>query len=290
MKAVKFIFLLLSFIILFLTFTLYNIKNQKFIAIDSFKILEDNSEEVVLSCDFNIYNPNWFRISTKDVIFKLYSDSIFLGNGKLNHFINLPHNDTVLVSSTINIKKNIFNSFNSFEDSVSLNVLGSSSIPFLSKRYYFNFSEKINLAEYLSVFASNFSDNLDLKINDINIRKIDFKKTYLDVGFRIYNKSMFECRINKLDVEVYESERYMSILAVSKIKDRFILKPDTYNDFKSSVELNTLKMAGVFFTNTLKNKSSLFIKANAMVSYNNIEIPFSTSKKINFNPLTFEIY
>ena len=290
MKALKFIFLLFSLIILLFTFTLYNIKNQKFIALESFVILEDNSNEVVLSCDFKIFNPNWFRISTKDVIFKLYSDSIYLGSGKLNKMITLPKKDTVLISSTLNIKKNIFNSFNSFKDSISLNILGSSSIPCISKRYYFNFSEKINLAKYLSVFASNLTEDLDLTINNINIRKIDFQKTYLDVVFRIYNKSMFECKINKLDIEVYETDKYMSILAVSKIKDSFSLKPATYNDFKSSVELNTLKIANVFFTNTLKNKSSLFIKANAIVNYNNIEIPFSTSKKINFNPLTFKIY
>ena len=169
MKIVKFVFLSLLLIILLFIFSLNNIKNQKLISIESFEILEEKSNEIVLSCDFKIFNPNWFNIPTEDVIFKIYSDTIYFGSGKLNKTISLPKQDTVLISSTLNIKKNILNSIDNFEDYISLNILGSTSIPLISKKYFFNFSEKISLKKYLSVFVSEFTDYLDLQIKNVDI-------------------------------------------------------------------------------------------------------------------------
>ena len=48
-------------------------------------------------------------------------------------------------------------------------------------------------------------------------------------------------------------------------------------------------MAGAIFSNTMSNKNELFIKASSLVEYNNIEIPFTIKKRVDYNPLTLEI-
>ncbi len=290
MKVLKFIFLSFLLIVLLFIFSLNNIKNQKFISIENFELIEEKTNHIVIDCDFKIFNPNWYNVKTNDVIFKLYSDTIYFGDGKLNNNIILPKKDTVLLSSTLKINKSILNSFDNLEDHINLNVFGSTSVPIISKRYYFNISEKFSIGEYLSLIISKYTENLDLQINRINFKKINLQNSHLDIGIRIYNNSKFNFNINKLDIEIYETDEHIKKIGMSKIKESFLLESDTFNDFSSFVEINTLKMASMFIKNSLKNKSSIYVKVKTIVNYNNLEIPFSSKKKIDFNPLTFEIY
>ncbi len=290
MKVLKFIFLSFLLIVLLFIFSLNNIKNQKFISIENFELIEEKTNHIVIDCDFKIFNPNWYNVKTNDVIFKLYSDTIYFGDGKLNNNIILPKKDTVLLSSTLKINKSILNSFDNLEDHINLNVFGSTSFPIISKRYYFNISEKFSIGEYLSLIISKYTENLDLQINRINFKKINLQNSHLDIGIRIYNNSKFNFNINKLDIEIYETDEHIKKIGMSKIKESFLLESDTFNDFSSFVEINTLKMASMFIKNSLKNKSSIYVKVKTIVNYNNLEIPFSSKKKIDFNPLTFEIY
>ena len=48
-------------------------------------------------------------------------------------------------------------------------------------------------------------------------------------------------------------------------------------------------MGAAFFSNTMSNKNSFFIEASSKVEYNNIEIPITIKRKIDYNPLTLEI-
>ncbi len=290
MKVIKSIFLFFLFVLIFFTSIFYSIKDQRITSIDNYEILDIKSDKLFLSCDLKIYNPNWFNITTDDVIFKLYLDSIYLGSGNLNKKVNLLKKDTAIISADLDINKNILNSFVNLKDSISINILGSSSIPLISKRYFFSYSKKINFFESLSLFSNKLIKNIDLDIYKINIRKFDFKNIYLDLFFRLNNKSKFECSINKLDIEVYKNNNYSNILAQSKINAPFVINPDTFNDFKSSIKLNAIKMASAVFSNTNKSKSSLYIKANSIIDFNKITFPLIIHKKIEFNPLTLEIY
>ena len=103
------------------------------------------------------------------------------------------------------------------------------------------------------------------------------------------NKSEMECKIKKLDVKVYKTSNYKDVVGSSKIKDSFIIQADSFNEFKSQVKVNTLSMASAIFSNTMSNKNTLFIKASSMVEYNNIEIPFTIKRRVDYNPLTLEI-
>ena len=131
--------------------------------------------------------------------------------------------------------------------------------------------------------------DVDVKISEISISKIDIQNIYLDVIFMLHNKSEMECKIKRLDVKVYKTNNYKDVVGSSKIKDSFIIQADSFNEFKSQVKVNTLSMASAIFSNTMSNKNTFFIKASSVLEYNNIEIPFTIRRRVDYNPLTLEI-
>ena len=266
-----------------------SIEDPKFISVDKIELLEERSDELIITSDISIFNPNWFEISAEDVSFNLYIDTFYIGNGNIEKTMVLPKKDTSIISSTLNIQKKLLESFSDLKDSVSLHILGSTAIPYVSRRYYFDFDYKIYIHDFITLFADKVMQDVDVKISEISISKIDIQNIYLDVIFILYNKSEMKCKIKKLDVKVYKTSNYKDVVGSSKIKDSFIIQADSFNEFKSQVKVNTLSMASAIFSNTMNNENTLFIKASSMLEYNNIEIPFTIKRRVDYNPLNLEI-
>lgn len=289
MSIVKSIFVILLLVIIMFFVACSSIENPKFISVDKIELLEEKPDELIFTSDIRIFNPNWFEISAEDVSFNLYIDTFYIGNGNIEKTMVLAKKDTSIISSTLNIQKKLLNSFIDLKDSVSLHILGSTAIPYVSRRYYFDFKYKIYIHDFITLFADKVMEDVDVKISQISISKIDIQNIYLDVIFMLHNKSKMECKINKLDVKVYKTSNYKDIVGSSKIKDSFIIGADSSNEFKSQVKVNTLSMASAIFSNTISNKNTLFIEVSSILEYNNIEIPFTIKRKVNYNPLTLEI-
>lgn len=289
MKFLKSIFVILFLAIIMFFVACSSIEDPKFISVDKIDLLEEKSDELIVTSDISIFNPNWFEISAEDVSFNLYIDTFFVGNGNIEKTMVLPKKDTSVISSTLNIKKKLLASFSDLKDSVSLHILGSTAIPYVSRRYYFDFDYKIYIHDFITLFADKVMQDVDVKISEISISKIDLQHIYLDVIFMLYNKSEMECKIKKLDVKVYKTSNYKDVVGSSKIKDSFIIQADSFNEFKSQVKVNTLSMASAIFSNNMNNENTLFIKASSMLEYNNIEIPFTIKRRVDYNPLTLEI-
>ena len=111
----------------------------------------------------------------------------------------------------------------------------------------------------------------------------------LEVLFNLENKTKIEYQISKLDVQIYSSSSYTTLVGSTSIDESFTVLADTLNAFKANVNVNTLSMGSALFSNTIKSTNSFFIKVNAIVSYNNIEIPFVIKRRVAYNPLTLEI-
>ena len=289
MKFLKSIFVILFLVVIMFFVACSSIEDPKFISVDKIELLEERSGELILTSDISIFNPNWFEISAKDVSFNLYLDTFLVGNGNIDTSMILPKKDTSIISSTLNIQKKLLASFSDLKDSVSLNIIGSTAIPYTSRRYYFDFDFKIDVKNFIALFADKVMKDVDVKISEISISKIDIQNIYLDVIFMLHNKSEMECKIKKLDVKVYKTNNYKDVVGSSKIKDSFIIQADSFNEFKSQVKVNTLSMASAIFSNTMSNKNTFFIKSSSVLEYNNIEIPFTIKRRIDYNPLTLEI-
>jgi LEA14-like dessication related protein len=289
MKFLKSIFVILFLAIIMFLLACSSIEDPKFISIDKIELLEERSDELIVTSDISIFNPNWFEISAEDVSFNLYIDTFYIGNGNIEKIMVLPKKDTSIISSTLNIQKKLLASFSDLKDSVSLHILGSTAIPYVSRRYYFDFDYKIYIHDFITLFADKVMQDVDVKISEISISKIDIQNIYLDVVFMLYNKSEMACKIKKLDVKVYKTSNYKDVVGNSKIKDSFTIQADSFNEFKSQVKVNTLSMASAIFSNNMSNKNTLFIKANSIVEYNNIDIPITIKRSVDYNPLTLEI-
>jgi len=264
-------------------------ENPKFINLDSIELVDDQTENLVLISKVSVYNPNVYSISSKDVSFNLYVDSLLLGIGKIENELILSKNDTTQVLSSLIIKKSQLKSFINMKDSIYLNIIGSTDIPYISKKYYFDFDYKLNTDDFISLFTEQIINDINVQISKVKIKKIDFLNIDIEVTFVLDNKSKMECVIKEMGLNIFKTKEHKDLLGTSKIKESFTVKADTLNEFNLLVKVNTLKMGTAFFSNSLTNKNSLFIEVNSKVNYNNIEIPYSINKRVDYNPLTLEI-
>ena len=155
MKILKGIVVIILLLIIVFFVACSSIKDPRFLSVDKIELLGESSDEFILNSDISMFNSNRFEISTEDVSFDLYIDTSYIGNGKVENNIVLPKNDTGKISTILNIQKKLFDTFNDLKDSVSLNVLGSTKIPYSSRKYYFDFDFKIYMYEFIN-FVSKF--------------------------------------------------------------------------------------------------------------------------------------
>ncbi len=289
MKALKSISYIILFFFIILIAACSSIEDPEFLDVERIELVEDKTDELVIASDISIYNPNWFSISADDITFNLYIDTFYIGKGDIIDDLLLPKKDTAIISSLLIIQKNCLDSSVKLSDSISINILGSSAIPYISKRFYFNFDYKLYINNFITFFADKFIQEDDIQIKEVRINKIDLANIYLEVTFLLDNKSEMEYTINKLDVEVYKSNKYKNLIGNSKIDESFTILADTVNEFKTRVQVSTLMMGSAIFSNSLSNKNSFFIKVNSKVEYNNIEVPFTIQRRVDYNPLTLEI-
>ena len=289
MKVLRLITYIILVFFMILIAACSSIEDPEFLDVERIELVEDKTDELVIASDISIYNPNWFSISADDITFNLYIDTFYIGNGNIIDGLVLPKKDTAIISSLIIIQKNCLDSSVKLSDSISVNILGSSAIPYISKRFYFNFDYKVYIDNFITFFADKFIQEGDIQIKEVRINKIDLANIHLEVIFALDNKTEMEYTINKLDVEVYKSNKYKNLIGNSKIDESFTILADTVNEFKTRVQVSTLMMGSAIFSNSLSNKNSFFIKVNSKVEYNNIEVPFTIQRRVDYNPLTLEI-
>ena len=289
MKVFKALFIFFIFILILFIVACSSIKNPKLIDVDGFKIIDNKSDTLILISELSIYNPNRFSISSKDVSYDLFIDTLHVGKGNFANGLLLPKKDTTLISSSFVLKKTRLNSLINLKDSVSIKILGSTLIPYINKRHYFDLDYNINPNDLIYLLTNNIIKDVDVQITKVRIKKIDFKNIDLEITFGLDNKTKMECVVNQMNISVYKSNNYKELLGSSIIKDSFTIKPMSLNEFKLEVKVNTLKMGTAFLSNSLSNNNSLFIKVNSKLKYNNVEIPIKIKKRVDYNPVTLEI-
>ena len=286
MKAIFYLLIISSFILIG---ACSSIQEPKLISIDKVELIDDTDEEFFIETDLSIYNPNWFDISTDDIVFKIFVNTLYVGSAEIAGGILIAKNDTSNVISLLKIQKNYLDSNININDSVLVNAIGTTKIPYINKDFYFEFDYKINLSDYILPFANEIITDSDIQIKEVNIKSIDLMKIKLEVLFNLNNTTKNEYEISKLDVSIYNSSSYSTLVGRSTIDKGFTVLADTLNVFESEVSINTLSMGSAIFSNTISNSNSFYIKVNSIVNYNKLEIPIVIKRRIDYNPLTLEI-
>ena len=266
-----------------------SIKSPKLIEINRLELIQDKSDNLKLESDIKIYNPNPFSISSNDVSFNLFLDTLYLGKGSVNSELMLTKKDTSLISSSIILKKTQLYSLLNLKDSISLKILGYSEIPHIKKRYYFDLDYMVNINDFISKIAQNIINDINIQINKVRVKKVDFTNIHLELTFGLENKSKIECEVKQMKINVYKTNDYKELLSSSIIKKSFIVSSMSQNEFDLDAKVNTFKMGTTFLSNSLSNNNSLFIELTSKVKYKNIEVPYSIKRRVDYNPRTLEI-
>jgi LEA14-like dessication related protein len=286
MKAIFYFLIIFSFIFIG---ACSSIQEPKLISIDKVELIDDTDEEFFIETDLSIYNPNWFDISTDDIVFKIFVNTLYVGSAEIAGGVLIAKKDTSNVVSLLKIQKNYLDSNININDSVLVNAIGTTKIPYINKDFYFEFDYKINLSDYILPFANEIITDSDIQIKEVNIKSIDLMKIKLEVLFNLNNTTKNEYEISKLDVSIYNSSSYSTLVGRSTIDKGFTVLADTLNVFKSEVSINTLSMGSALLSNTIGNSNSFYIKVNSIVKYNKLEIPIIIKRRVDYNPLTLEI-
>ena len=285
-RIVTFVLLVLSLLIIG---ACSSIEEPKLVSVDKVELVSDNQEELIISTNLSIYNPNWFTLSAKDVVFNIFIDTAYIGHAEITNGIFIPKNDTSDVVLILRIQKNCLDSNINLQDSILVHVIGSTKIPYSNKDFYFEFDYKLDLSDYILPIADAIITEADLQIKHVKIKSIDLMKIKLEVLFNLDNKTNTNYEITKLDVKIYSSPSYSTLVGATSINRSFTVVADTLNIFSSDVSVNTLSMGSALFSNTMNSSNSLYIEVNSIVKYNGLQIPFVIKRRVEYNPSTLEI-
>ena len=165
MKAIFYFLIIFSFIFIG---ACSSIQEPKLISIDKVELIDDIDEEFFIETDLSIYNPNWFDISTDDIVFKIFVNTLY-GSAEIAGGVLIAKKDTSNVVSLLKIQKNYLDSNININDSVLVNAIGTTKIPYINKDFYFEFDYKINLSDYILPFADEIINASDFKSYGVEI-------------------------------------------------------------------------------------------------------------------------
>ena len=288
MRKSKAVFIIL-FIILVVTISCSGIESPKIISINEVEIIKEDSESFFINSKINVYNPNSFSVSPKNISFNLYIDSVYIGRGDVGNGLILNKKNNSFINSTIIINKNKLESFSILKDSFALKILGSTNISFIPKKFYFDFDYKIYTDDFIKVFTDRLINDFKIQIKDVKIKKLNIKNIFLEMIFNLENKSSMECTVKTLDIKLFKTKNYKEIIGRSELKNNFKVSSNSINEIESELKANIFQMGSVLLSNTIGNKNSFFVEVSSIVEFNKMEFPFSIKKTIEYNPRTLEI-
>ena len=266
-----------------------SVKYPELVSVEKVEFLEETESDIIISTKVKVYNPNKFDFSANDVDLSIFIDTSYVGVASIEEKFFLPKKDTSIITCLLYIQKDCLNSNINIKDSVTVNVLGVTTMPYTKKDVYFELQYKIDLSEYIMPIADDFLTDDAIKLKGISLKGISLNQTNLEIVFELYNNTNLEYELTKLSVDLYSNPTFTNIVGSSVLDSSVNIYADTINSFISNVKLNNVSMGTTLFKNTLNNTNFLYMKANLIVNYNELEIPLLLKKKLKYNPLTFEI-
>lgn len=266
-----------------------SVKYPELISVEKVELLDETDVNIIISTKVKVYNPNRFDFSTSDVELSIFIDTSYVGIAYLEDKVFIPKKDTSVITCLLYIQKDCLNSNINIKDSVTVNILGVSIIPFTKKDVYFELQYKIDISEYIMPIADDFLIDDAIKVKGVNLKGISLNQTNLEIVFELYNNTNLEYELTKLNIDLYSNPTFTNIVGSSVLDSSVNIYADTINSFISNVKLNNMSMGTTLFKNTLNNTNFLYMNADLVVKYNELEIPLVLKKKLQYNPLTFEI-
>lgn len=275
-------------VVIFIITACASIKEPQLVSIDNVVIASSEDSYAVLT-DLKLFNPNRFALNSKDVKIELYIDSLFVGEILLLNEFKIKKRDTINLKTKLTLEPKLFDQSVNLNDILNLRVKGSAKVPILPINYKFDIEHQLLLSDLIEPLLKN-----NLKESDINFKSVEIKKIKLSTVdiisvLTFKNNFNFDYSIEKLDVKIYDSKKYTNLIGESSLGNSIQVDRKSEINIKSAATLNTTKLGKSILKNLFKKTHSFFIRANAVIVFNQIQVPLTILKKVDYNPITQEI-
>ena len=275
-------------VVIFIITACASIKEPQLVSIDNVVIASSEDSYAVLT-DLKLFNPNRFALNSKDVKIELYIDSLFVGEILLLNEFKIKKRDTINLKTKLTLEPKLFDQSVNLNDILNLRVKGSAKVPILPINYKFDIEHQLLLSDLIEPLLKN-----NLKESDINFKSVEIKKIKLSTVdiisvLTFKNNFNFDYSIEKLDVEIYDSNKYTNLIGESSLGNSIQVFRKSEIDIESSITLSTAKLGRSILKNLFKKTYSLFIRANVIIVFNQIQVPLTILKQLDYNPISQEI-
>jgi len=265
-----------------------SIKDPKLVSIDNV-VMESSDDSYTVLIDIKLYNPNMFPLRSKDVKLELYIDSLFIGKILLMNDFYIKKRDTLSLKTKLIIDYKLFKQPVNLNDTLNLRVKGSAKVSIFSINYKFDIEHQLRLSDLMEPLLKN-----NLKESDVNFRAITVKNIRLSTvdivsTLTFKNNFNFDYTIEKLNIEIFDSNTYTNLVGQSSLGNPIQVVQKSNIDIESAISLNTAKLGKSILKNLFRRRYSLFIRANAVIVFNQIQVPITILKQVDYNPITQEV-
>jgi LEA14-like dessication related protein len=265
-----------------------SIKDPKLVSIDNV-VMESSDDSYTVLIDIKLYNPNMFPLRSKDVKLELFIDSLFIGKILLMNDFYIKKRDTLSLKTKLIIDYKLFKQPVNLNDTLNLRVKGSAKVSIFSINYKFDIEHQLRLSDLMEPLLKN-----NLKESDVNFRAITVKNIRLSTvdivsTLTFKNNFNFDYTIEKLNIEIFDSNTYTNLVGQSSIGNPIQVVQKSNIDIESAISLNIAKLGKSILKNLFRRRYSLFIRANAVIVFNQIQVPITILKQVDYNPITQEV-
>jgi LEA14-like dessication related protein len=281
-------FLIILLIILGITTACSTIKDPELISISNLEIKTD-SESFNIQTDLKIYNPNKFTLRSQNINIELFINDLFIGDAVLLEKFNVKKQDTSVLTFNLNLDSKFFNQRINLGDTLNLNIKGKAKI-FFNLNYKFNTDYQLSLSDlFESLLETNFK-NSNINLNSVRIENIGFSNFDILPNLTFKNNFDFDYSIEKLNIEIYDSDKYNIPIGVFEKYNSIQVKKQSHINIESPISINTAKFGKSILKNLSGKTYSLFVKINAKVVFKKIELPLTVFKKLEYDIPSQKIY
>ena len=280
-------YFLISSVILAIT-ACASIKDPKLVSFDNV-VMESSGDSYSIITNLKLYNPNRFALSSKDVKLELFIDSLFIGKILLLNEFYIKKRDTLNLKTKLTLDPQLLDQAVSLNDTLNLRVKGSAKVPVLPVNYKFNIEHQLMLSDLIEPLLKNNLKESDVNFKSVKIKNIRLSTVDIISALTFKNNLNVDYSIKKLDIEIFDSKIHTNLIGKSSLATPIQVDRKSEIDIESNITLNTAKLGRSILKNLFKKTYSLFIRANVIIVFNQIQVPLTILKQLDYNPISQEI-
>ncbi|MAZ54463.1 MAG: hypothetical protein CMP55_01480, partial [Flavobacteriales bacterium] len=202
---------------------------------------------------------------------------------------NIDKLDTLILKSELKLEPKILSKPISIADTLNIRAKGIAKAPMLFFDYKFDVNYKLLSSDLLYPLVNENLNKSDFRLEITKIKNINLSKIEMLSNVNFKNNFDFDYLIKKLDIKIFPGKELEKELGKSSLKKPILIKKRSEINIENNISLETKKFGFSLVKGIFKKKYSFFITADALIEFNQIQIPLKIIRQINYNPITKEI-